>query len=71
MKKPAQATNTSPLTPMDLTKDVVTIGPKIAPVLPPAAMKANSLVAWLDEKVSAINVQNTDMRKRLITLNQQ
>lgn len=46
------------------------IGPAIAPVLPPAAMKPYSRRAWSLRYRSAMKLQNTDTTKRLKTLTQ-
>ena len=41
----------------------------MAPSVPPAAINANNRVAWDAENRSDINVQNTEIMKRLTTLN--
>ena len=49
---------------------VVSNGPTMAPVLPPAAIMLKSLVPWSGLKISAMKLQKTETTKRLNTESQ-
>ena len=68
--KPDAAISISPLLPTVLTKAVAISGPITPPMLPPAAMKPNSRLAWVREKISDMKDQNTEMIRMLKVLTQ-
>jgi len=47
------------------TKRLLNIGPRMAPMLPPAAMKPKTRLAEPDRQASTMTLQKTDTMKRL------
>ena len=70
MRNPAAASSSRPLSPSRPTSSRVSSGPAIDPILPPAAISANSRVACAAVNISTIRLQNTEIMNRLATLNQ-
>ncbi len=70
IRKPAADINNSVLVPTALTNSVMKAGAAMVPTVPPAAMKPNSRLACVLEKMSAIMLQNTEIVSRLKVLSQ-